>query len=234
MTDQLFDEADTNAACAKDPDLAAMRQLLLTVEFDAHKRGWDHDDNQHKLFEVCKSQDGFGLRMAGVLQRVFDEQCGRRDGHVGLALLDIAKISGMARQYMGVEAAKDLYQPEWFGGSEVYGWGLLSEVWMVRSNKDWTPEELEAFAEARGGHRLSERPDRIEGRMIYLVCRDGNYWSLMRERGHAPVVTLQKPEADLSTAGAVPHALGLILDSIVNNPVPVPDRGENFWRSQAG
>jgi hypothetical protein len=224
------DDTDTQALCADDPWMEGVRQLLLRLE---------HNANIAKLFEVSKSASGVGLRMADVLQEGFDFRIDQRGGNTGLALLDVACAAEFARRKLveeGCDPTRDLWEPEL--GTEVYGWGLLSESWMVDSRGGWTPEQRAAFEEAQAQRRLHEHPDRIEIRMIHLVCRDGNFWTVMRERGSQPVAVVQKPESlGLNVVGNIPHALGRIVDAIVNNPVPVPARamrGEGFWRAQGG
>lgn len=234
MTDDWWDDTDTRAMCARDPNLEGMRQLVLKLERDAHKRGWDHEDNQHKLFEVMRGEDLVGLRMAGMLQDAFDMRCAQREGNVGFALLDLSRAVEETRREMGTDAASDMYGPE-LVDAVVYGWGLLSETWMVAQPRDATPEQKAAQSRASQNHELHLHPDRIEGRMIQLVCRDGMHWTVMRERGKPAKAMVQKPESLGTTVGGnVPYGLGRMLNAIVSNPVPVPSRGADFWKRQGG
>lgn len=237
MSLSLWDDTDTLALCAADPNLEAMRHLLLQVERDAHQRGWNKRSNITKLFEVKRDDDLLTLRMAGVLQTALDERIKAHDGNAGLAMLDIARAVERARQLVSTSggaasALKDLHGT---GTGTLYGWGLLSEVWLGYRKEDWTPERKKAFDQAMDDRKLSKSPERIEARMIYMVGRDGYYWAVMRHRGEAPIAVVIKPESlKLELQGNIAHALGRMVNAIASNPVPVPARGESFWKQQGG
>lgn len=213
-----FDTTRTDAMCAGNPKLAAIRDALLRLEAMADERGWDNESNIGHLLEVSDVLGPWGqteirIESAATVLRDKIRELSNSPGEALAALANSAEKTTRILRENGVTGDLPVtVNPD----ATLYGWAFLSETWMVIT----TPE-----AEASIGS-LADHPDRIEGRTIQLVGRDGLHWTVHRRRGEtAATVVVNPPESTImDLQGRVPNALGRMTAAMVDNPVPIPTR----------
>jgi hypothetical protein len=224
VTDRT-ESAFTDDLCARDALAARTRTLLLRLEEQGHRLGWDHPDG-HGVFRVQYNPHTKHVESywANAFTALINYVCGRTDGDVGQAFQFLAEHVELAASgefdadlppelrgiLMRRTADTDLFsgrKPGW----KFYGYGHRCEAWMVR------PEGRDQLT----GQPLSEHPDRVEIRQVCFAARDGLFWWLHRIRGGEPTVYVERPESDRPMGGVVTNALGRLTNVVAGNPVPV-------------
>lgn len=216
--------------CARDTLAARTRMLLLKLEKQGHKLGWDHPDVPG-IFQVYYNprtghveyhwSDATSSSVAYVSKR--------NGGAVGEALVTVAAAyermaagemdhhlpPELRGEFTRKEAGSDLWgngRPGW----KFYGYGIRCESWMVSAGDD----DIEVD-EYTAQHRPDEHPNRFETRDVWFAARDGLVWWVSRRRGSSPVVHAQHPESDITMTGGIANGLTRMTNVVAGNPVPV-------------
>lgn len=217
--------------CARDTRAARTRMLLLRLEKQGHKLGWDHPDVPG-VFQVHDNPRSGHVEhhWSDPVTDIIDIICERNGGHVGNAFLTLAEcyealVQGRFNAYLSPDLRRALHASQatgadlWPGerpGWRFYGYGFRCESWMV---SDIAAGSL--ASELSAEHRLHEHPDRVETRDVWFIGRDGLVWWASRHRGEQPTVYAQWPEADNQICGGVANGLSRITNAVAGNPVPV-------------
>lgn len=213
-----LDTTRTDAMCAGDPKLAAIRDALLRVEAMANERGWDYDSNIGHLLEVSSTPGLWGQAELHIesAAAAFHDKMRELSDSPGESLAVLASTMETASRRLRENGTTGDIPVTANHDATFYGWALLTETWMVI-----TPSDAEQPTGGLAGH-----PDRIEARMIQLVGRDGLHWTVLRQRGEATAtVVVNPPEStSMDLCGRVPNALGRMTAAVVDNPVPIPVR----------
>lgn len=211
-----LDTTRTDAICAGDPKLAAIREALLRVEAIADEHGWDHDSSVGHLLEVSSVPGLWGqadIRVESAADE-FHAKMRELSDSPGESLAALANAMETRMRMLREGGATGNVQVTANPNATFYGWAFLTETWVVI-----TPSETEEPAGS-----LADHPDRTEARMIELVGRDGLHWTVFRGRGEAAAtVVVNPPEStSMNLYGRVPNALGRMTAAVVDNPVPIP------------
>lgn len=219
----------TDALCARDKFSANTRRVLLKIEQDGHRAGWDSDASRPVVFRLERQADKPHLtcRVENPWTAMLRVLCdGPAEGDVGAGLQMLAQMAGDACASLSevgvINPAMD-FPLDLRRGYNLYGYAMRSEAWSTPRRTDDNPD-LDAAVAAK---QLHLHPSRIEIRFVQTITRDGMYWTVMRTRGAGIEVMALRPEGDTTIAGLVVNALGRLIDTMVNNPVPVPARGRS-------
>lgn len=128
---------------------------------------------------------------------------------------------------VAVASGGDLLQSPEPSGYRFHGLGLRTEGTGIVGCYD-EDEISQVFARRRRGMPVADMPESTELRFVYYVARDGLTWSVMRVRGGTPQCVFQMPESDAQHVGAVPHALGRMVNTLISNRIPVLPAGLDF------
>jgi hypothetical protein len=228
---KLQKEADD--LCARDTLAARTRMLLLKLEKQAHRLGWDHPDNIGMVFQSQYNprthhvDHRWSDNFTDIIKIISD----RNGGNIGQAFQELAAVSeGMLKgemdyrlppQYRNINWArpgKDLWEgdrPGW----KFYGYGFRYEAWIVEADHEEHTELL------RRAHSLDSHPNRVEARQVCLAARDGRLWCVSRVRGQQATVYIEPSDAVGSgMAGNVVNGLGRLTNTIAGEPVPIRPR----------
>lgn len=225
-------QQDADELCARDPLAARTRLLLLKLEAQGHRLGWDHPDNIGMVFQVQYNPRTHHVNrrwsdhFTDIIRMVSDSN----GGHIGLAFQDLATVcEGAVKgkydyrlppQYRNINWARpgdDLWEgdrPGW----KFYGYGYRYEAWMVEDDR--RAETRQMWAE----NRCEDHPDRVEVRQVCLAARDGRLWCVSRVRGEQPTVYVEPAEALGGIGGNVINGLGRLTNAIAGDPVPIRPR----------
>jgi len=200
------------AAPVMDPVEQIMR--MFEAHFEA-EMGWDQKPLYFMLF---RNGDGIGantLSLPGPLYvdpslwlPLLAQLVGQDDDHVENPLQ--GPLGKLTKSLI-----KDQLPPAEF---HFYGIGALHEGWMAYGLGE---DEAQAIA---NGTALSpsQRPDRVEVRMVHVVTTDGRFMSLTRQRGGVPELMEAEPSIDENgesamgpmAVGRMPSALRLLCDGV--------------------
>jgi hypothetical protein len=215
--------------CARNTLAARTRILLLRLEKQGHKLGWDHPDNE-AVFQVHYNPDNSNVehQWSDAYTDIIRYVSGHNGGNTGGSFQALAEIveegvSGELEPHLpsrlrGVLPRSAPGTDLWPGkrtGWRFYGYGYRSEGWMVQGHMD---EETERLSRVR---QLDQHPDRVEIRQICLAARDGLLWWVHRIRGEEPTVHAELPESDGPMGGNIINGLSRLTNAVAANPVPV-------------
>lgn len=221
--------ARSEEVCQREPLAARTRLALLRLEKEGHRAGWDSEANSPTIFRFERHPEKHYVHTtrSQPLTELLRFLCALNDGDVGEALQDLAGALEGTRAGLGtcgVPATADVMGGE-RAGHLFYGYALRNEGWATNRIALGDDEELdEGLMQAVRAKKLHEHPDRVESRMVHLVCRDGLYWWCIRLRRQPPAECLvMRPESNFSGAGLVLNALGRMTAAAAGNIVPVPE-----------
>lgn len=232
-------EARTLAHSFADKLVAATRRSMLKVERVANSHGWDQlpvlfraEYRADPAAVVLIPSEGLTQCLGQAIERV-REVTGQPDVAKAMRVLGDFMEGTMApmwRDLMEVPRDRDIIDEGELPGFRFYGYAMTNEGWMRRL-EDMSPEaEAEYIRRLEAGRRIEQDAERVEVRMLHMACRDGRLWSVKRERGGGPQVTMSVPEGDSGWAGQVVNALGRMVRAVVGNPVPVPEMASTVIR----
>jgi len=190
------------------PVMEPVEQIMRM--FDAHfedEVGWDAEPMYFYLFTSDADPGGFGAASLPVPPELYEDPSRRLP--VLAAVLHMDNEVG--------QLARRAYQQQ-LEHVTFYGVGLLVEGWS-------TPRTLSAEDVAAIEHGVaalpSQRPDRIEVRMVHVATVDGRIAGLTRERGGVPEFVEFGPgidedgkDAGTVAVGRIPEALRLLCDGL--------------------
>lgn len=149
----------------------AVEEMLLRAEDWVHNAGWDQDPFIAMLHWV----------QPGVLAL---------SKNVGLPIIGApgAWVKHLGERFLTDPELSQLYAMEDF-----FGWAFVFEAWMVEE----TPEE--ARRRWATDPKISNKPGRVEVRMLTAVDICARQYNIMRQRHQKP--TIESPEKDPRTIG---------------------------------
>lgn len=207
----------TDRLCAESPRYAEIRRVLLDLEAQGHRAGWDHPDNAPLLLAIERDlvTGQVQARPPVVVNTLLRIALERGTGEPGEVLTRLAD---------GFEQARDALGPVGLHGGpagfEFYGYAFRAEGWATLLDSD------EQAHDAAVRRELHLYPGRIEIRQVYLAGRDGLTWWVLRHRGQGPEVMIALPEsASWTQAGRIPNALARMTNALAGSHTPVPPQG---------
>jgi hypothetical protein len=103
----------------------------------------------------------------------------------------------------------------------LHGAAFYSETWLTMHRTDDAEGIARAKADARA-HRIHERPDRVEARLLWAVDRAGTVYAAMLRRGidSEPRTQVEYPGAGRTIKGDIPAALERIVSAVLAVTLP--------------
>ena len=202
----------TDRLCAETPRYAAIRQVLLDLEADGHRAGWDHPVNAPTIFTFTRDRllGRVHAHPSPVVNLALRVGLIRGSGEPGEVLAHLAAAFDQAREEVGPTEVTDT------PGVDFYGYAFRGEGWAVDEPDD-------TAREAAQRHELYRHPGRVEIRQVYLAGRDGLSWWVLRRRGQDPQVLAALPESTTwNQGGLVPNALVRMTNARAQSHAPVP------------
>lgn len=198
-----------------DVDLDRFRKLMLRVEADTHRQGWEHLPQLRVVYDDT-ADDGQTDRN---FRRVLGQRIGnatRVDGYAAQLLLRpqvLDAVPGTSWEKLGKIAFNMAYAdpgPEAVDASRalltqpgVVGFMYVATRWKLEGA---TREEFEAFA--TGEIEIADHPKGREARAVHAVDASGRIHFAERVRGRKPEVFPKESLGDIS------NALRLLMDGL--------------------
>lgn len=149
-----------------DPVAVAVLATLGVLEAELTEEGWDQ---QHRLYAMKRRMASLGGRTEAILLEVSELRLFSALDDGPAVARELHRLAQTVRARPAVRRG------------ELFGWVLVTEGWMVVGPDDDSAVSQEVM-QAAYDHRLSERPDRIEVRVLQAVDRSGTLSQLTRER----------------------------------------------------
>lgn len=206
-----------------DIDADRMGRLLLKLEADAHRGGWDAPANMFVLYDsrdVATDQAYRQMmgRFAGPPSRLGPYAAhgavppGSLDGYPQHALFRLALyLSGSDHPHVAALVGM-LRQPGFLGVA------FQHEGW-VREARD------DAERESWGKQRFADMPGSREYRMVHAVDIGGGYHAARRVRGEKPDLL----PGDATVEGAVVESLRMVVAVVADLPRPALTTTPSMW-----
>lgn len=196
-------------AVTPDIDHDLMGRLVLRIESDAHRRGWDEPASIMLVYNHLLTDrwpiPGLGRTGSTRLGPYVALNMPRFPG-IGQPSHDLYRLA-LNLAYAGDQFPVDVLLAH-VRRSGFLGAGMCYELWGIHQ----TEEEL---AE-RGQRSLADTPGAYEGRDAMIVTVDGSLFHVHRVRGQKP----RLHRGDDTYQGSVPESLRMIVAVIAETPRP--------------
>lgn len=208
------------------PDPELIGRLLLQVEAEAHRRGWDGPAALYVLYDgrepdthvpyqdIMASRRGAPiLRLPYAAQSVAPESAfvGNPSHALFRFALNIRSYNALSEAVIGM-----IRRPGFLGLA------FMNEAWMrTMASK----EERDAL----GNVRFADIPGSIEIRNVMAADIAGNDYFVMRERGQEPKLHHGEDDDIKQVSGAVIESLRSIVARVAGLPLPDIDNVPSQW-----
>ncbi len=199
-----------------------MERLLLAVEKDGARRGWDAPPSLLMMWDARESGalalQHIGLRSGGLVAsgayragRAISDRALEPNPAVALYRMAVNIIAAPSHPPVAY-ARQSLAQPGLLGiAARFEGW-----------HRVMTHEERRADQRA-----LADIPGSVEQRMVCAATVDGGIWMVTRVRGQQPI--LRRPAGSEKWAGAVPESLAAIAAWLAGDVPTLPAYAPRAW-----
>lgn len=209
-----------------DPDSEAIGRLLLRIEADAHRYGWDEPADLYVLYDARDIESDREYRHVLGVRRGPAVRCWPYAAQSAVPRHALDGNPAHAVFRFSLTARTDHPAAEYVFGTlrqpGFVGMAMLHEGWQLTVAN-------EGEREALGDVRFADTPGAVEARYVLATDSAGVDYMVQRVRGMKPRLERSGVGDFVSARGAIIESLRTITARVLGNPLPEIDNVPSRW-----